>query len=443
LDIEELNGTLYITASAVGVYRWSGTQWTAANSGIQTRTVQDILAYGDTLIVGLSSSSSNPVIYRSENGGATWTAATVSGVTSLGTVRSLAKDNVGNLYAGMSSSTTVSRGLLKSIDGGRSWSPSNGAMSILNQEFYAITFNSFNNTLYAAPNVSSIYASTDRGATWVSDSTGIENASVDDFLVPTSLPSNLNGSMIAACLGQSTEGGVFVKFPSATTWQRLGLSRYSATSLAEKGGNLFVGTGHNSVYRASYVGIGLPVELMNVSYRKANKGIEIFWKTASEQNNKGFQIERRREREDWQTIGFVRGKGTTTEVQSYSFTDESASGKLFYRLKQLDFDGAFQYSPVIEVNLAVPETFELAQNYPNPFNPTTILIYQLPITSDVKLEVFDLLGRKAATLVNTRQEAGSYSISLNASAYGLTSGVYFYRLQAGNFVETRKMMLLK
>ncbi|MFQ3599455.1 MAG: two-component regulator propeller domain-containing protein [Chloroherpetonaceae bacterium] len=450
--LEEVNGTLFAAAGSNGVFRRTLSGWVAANTGIATRTVDCLLAKGDTLIAGLTTSGTNPVIYRTTNSGANWFAGSVSALPSLGAVRALGKDNLGNLYAGMSSSTTVLRGLLKSTNGGVSWFQSNGVMNPLNEEFYAIAFNPVTNTLYAAPNVSGIFKSTDAGVTWVSDSTGM-SATVDDILIPTTLPpsSGLQGSMLAACLGQNTEGGVFVQRNTETSWSRVGLDLFSVNALAEKSGVLYAATNHSSIYKVNYVNIGLPVELIEFGYRKANKGIELFWKTASEQNNEGFQIERRRENDAWQTIGFVRGKGTTTEVQSYSFVDERASGKLFYRLKQRDFNGAFEYSTVIEVNLTAPEKFELAQNYPNPFNPTTTLTYKLPISSDVRLEVFDVLGRKVATLVNATQEAGNYTVNFNGSTYNLTSGVYFYRLQASatngasgsTFVETKKMMLVK
>lgn len=442
--LEEVNGTLFAAAGTNGVFRRTLSGWVPANTGIATRTVDCLLANGDTLIAGMLTSGTNPVIFRTTNSGVTWLAGTITGLPSLGSVRALGKDNLGNLYAGMSSTTTVLRGLLKSTNGGATWVQSNGIMNPLNEEFYAIQFNPVTNTLYAAPNVSGIFKSTDAGATWVSDSTGM-SATVDDIFIPTTLPpsSGLQGSMLAACLGQNTEGGVFVKRNTETTWSRAGLDLFSVNALAEKNGVLYAATNHSSIYKVNYINIGLPVELAEFGYRKASKGIELFWKTISEQNNEGFQIERRREREAWQTIGFVRGKGTTTEAQSYMFVDEQASGKLFYRLKQIDFDGAFQYSSVIEVNLTAPEKFELAQNYPNPFNPTTILTYQLPIISDVRLEVFDVLGRKVATLVNARQEAGNYTVNFNAATYSLTSGVYFYRLQAGSFVETRKMVLVK
>ncbi len=196
----------------------------------------------------------------------------------------------------------------------------------------------------------------------------------------------------------------------------------------------------------------LPVELVAFTGRKVEQGVELAWRTASEQNNAGFEVQRRsvnREvsSEQWQVLGFVRGNGTTTEAQSYSFLDRTASGKVQYRLKQVDFDGQFEYSNVIEVDAGLPKVFALEQNYPNPFNPTTVIAYQLPTASNVSLKVYDVLGKEVMTLVSGRQDAGSYNYTLNAS--NLSSGVYFYRLQAGttngasSFVQTKKMMLVK
>ncbi len=190
----------------------------------------------------------------------------------------------------------------------------------------------------------------------------------------------------------------------------------------------------------------LPVELASFNAVPEARGVKLEWSTASEKNNAGFEIERLLGRNgqsatSWEKVGFVKGKGTTTEAQSYSFVDRTASGMVQYRLKQIDFDGTFEYSPIIEVDAGVPRNFELAQNYPNPFNPSTAISYQLPVASNVMLKVYDMLGREVATLVNARQEAGRYQIMFNAT--NLASGLYFYRLQAGNFVETKKMMLVK
>jgi hypothetical protein len=186
----------------------------------------------------------------------------------------------------------------------------------------------------------------------------------------------------------------------------------------------------------------LPVELVAFTARNTAEGVQLAWRTASEQNNAGFEVQRRSEKaSEWQVLGFVRGAGTTAEAQSYTFLDKSASGKVQYRLKQIDFDGQFEYSNIIEVDAGAPKQFALEQNYPNPFNPSTTIRYQLPVASEVKLEVYDVLGKKIATLVNERQSAGSYQVVWNAS--GLSSGTYFYRLQAGTFVETKKMIMVK
>ncbi len=187
----------------------------------------------------------------------------------------------------------------------------------------------------------------------------------------------------------------------------------------------------------------LPVELTAFEGTFKNGEVLLSWRTASEQNNAGFEIERSFDREAFTQIGFVRGAGTTTEAQSYTFTDRNSfnAEKVYYRLKQVDFDGQFEYSPIIEVNVSLPTKFALMQNYPNPFNPTTTIAYELPTRAKVLLKVYDMLGREVATLVNGEQTAGRYAQPFNAS--GLSSGVYFYRLQAGNFVETKKMMLVK
>ena len=186
----------------------------------------------------------------------------------------------------------------------------------------------------------------------------------------------------------------------------------------------------------------LPVELTSFSAKSVSEGVKLEWETASELNNDRFEIERSLDRNTFAVVGTVRGAGTTTEAQSYGFLDNTAqNGKFYYRLKQVDFDGTVDYSNIVEVVKDKPTTFELAQNYPNPFNPTTTINYQLPTNALVTLKVYDVVGREVATLVNARQEAGRYDINFNATS--LSSGVYFYRLQAGSFVETKKMMLVK
>jgi len=190
----------------------------------------------------------------------------------------------------------------------------------------------------------------------------------------------------------------------------------------------------------------IPVELVSFNADVSNNFVKLNWLTITEKNNYGFEIERSKNSTDksdnWEKIGFVKGKGTTTEIQSYAFNDEYLpAGKYSYRLKQIDFDGTTSYSNIIEVDIDLPNAFSLEQNYPNPFNPSTTINYQIPELSFVTLKVYDVLGSEVATLVNKELPVGNYEIEFDATT--LPSGIYFYRLQAGSFVETKKMVLMK
>lgn len=187
---------------------------------------------------------------------------------------------------------------------------------------------------------------------------------------------------------------------------------------------------------------GVPVELVSFSAETFSGEVNLKWITATELNNLGFEVERRTA-EEWITIGFVRGKGTTTEIQNYSFIDDLfglIASNISYRLKQIDFNGTYNYSDVIEVSIT-PTLFTLEQNYPNPFNPSTNIGFRIADREFVSLNVYDVIGNEIATLVNEELPAGEYEVEFNAS--GLPSGLYFYKLKAGNFVETRKMVYLK
>ncbi|KAB2920948.1 MAG: T9SS type A sorting domain-containing protein, partial [Bacteroidetes bacterium] len=139
--------------------------------------------------------------------------------------------------------------------------------------------------------------------------------------------------------------------------------------------------------------------------------------------------------------GFIAGNGTTNAPKSYSFVDNSASGTVQYRLKQVDNDGSFEYSSAVEVNVAAPAAYTLSQNHPNPFNPATTISYSLPAAGFVTLKVYDMLGKEVATLVNGMQESGANKASFDASQ--LPSGIYFARLSSGSFNSVIKMTLMK
>ena len=132
----------------------------------------------------------------------------------------------------------------------------------------------------------------------------------------------------------------------------------------------------------------------------------------------------------------------TTEEHNYSFIDENVStGDYKYRLKQIDYDGSFEYSDIVDVSISGPTEFSLSQNYPNPFNPSTTIEYSIPESGNVKLKVYNSLGEEVETLVNKFEEAGTYKINFDASS--ITSGIYFYKLDIGSHSQVKKMILLK
>ena len=188
----------------------------------------------------------------------------------------------------------------------------------------------------------------------------------------------------------------------------------------------------------------VPVELTTFTASTNKSGIVLNWSTASEINNHGFEVERSKDNVSFYSIGFVKGTGTTTEIQSYSFVDDieySGVKTYYYRLRQVDFDGRSQYSDVVNVDFDVPKDFVLSQNYPNPFNPSTKITYALPNQSPVVIKVYDLTGQEVITLVDEVKEAGTYEI--NFDALNFSSGVYIYQMRAGDFSSVKKMSILK
>ncbi len=191
----------------------------------------------------------------------------------------------------------------------------------------------------------------------------------------------------------------------------------------------------------------VPVELTNFAANVINNQVVLNWATATETNNSGFAIERSADNSSFTQVAFVDGFGTTTEKHVYSYTDASVlSGTFTYRLKQVDYDGTVSYSNAVEVTVGLPVEFSMDQNYPNPFNPTTTIRFALPTDSHVAINVYNALGQQVANIVNSNYAAGSHEFNFNASS--LSSGVYFYTIEAKgmngqNFVSTKKMALMK
>lgn len=191
----------------------------------------------------------------------------------------------------------------------------------------------------------------------------------------------------------------------------------------------------------------LPVELTYFSASSVGDGVLLNWRTETEVNNYGFDIQKKvgnlqSSTCNWEKIGFVEGHGNSNSPKEYSFIDRNIfDGKYSYRLKQIDNDGTFTYSNVIDIDANTLLYYELDQNYPNPFNPTTNIKYTVPEEAKVTVKVFNMLGQDVAVLVNRQMEAGTHEINFDGTY--LNSGIYFYRIEVGNFVNVKKMTLLK
>ena len=193
-------------------------------------------------------------------------------------------------------------------------------------------------------------------------------------------------------------------------------------------------------YASDFLPAGtIPVELTSFAASVNGTSVNLNWSTATELNNSGFEIERKSTSSRLGLkLDLLKVNGTTTEAKNYSYSDNNLStGNYSYRLKQVDFDGTFEYSNTVEVEIVTPNNFELSQNYPNPFNPTTSIKFNIPEAGNVKLAVYNLLGQEVKTLVNGFRTAGAYTVNFDAS--NLSSGIYLYKIEMNNFTQVRKM----
>ncbi len=207
--------------------------------------------------------------------------------------------------------------------------------------------------------------------------------------------------------------------------------------------------------KTSYININgtsvFPVELTSFTAALKNNAVVLNWNTVTEVNNFGFEIQRSSaipHFKDWEKIGLVNGAGNSNSPKDYSFTDNNPVGStsFSYRLKQIDIKGNFKYYDAVTVSLTSPAKAELMQNSPNPFNPSTAIKFYIPNTTNVTIKIFNIIGEEITTLINNQTIAGYHIVYWDGrDSYGrnAASGVYLYRLTAGNFSVTRKMNLLK
>jgi hypothetical protein len=385
-------------------------------------------------------------VYKSINNGINWTA--ISGnVNGTGAISELAisKSKADVMLAASGSN------VFRTTDGGVTWvNISNG---LPNKTVSSIYIHPDDESLFVVSYYglggSKIYESNTSGNSWRSINGDLPDTPVNDVFIYTEDNTHPKTLFVA------TDIGVFLTQDDGINWIELadGIPNTLVMHLdySPQTHTLRAGTHGRGVYEA-YVDFYLPVELASFSAAVSNNSVLLNWMTASEINNKGFEVERKLKNQDWVTIGFVTGNGTSTEKHNYKFSDETMNenynGRVLYRLKQVDFNGEYNYSNQVFADFDfIPNQVTLAQNFPNPFNPTTTIKYSIPVEANVKLVVYNSIGEKVSELVNSVQATGNYQVTWNATDFA--SGIYFYALEVSDmqnqnlFKESRKIVLVK
>jgi hypothetical protein len=420
------NGGVYLSTN-------NGTNWTLVNNGLTSTLVNTLDVSGTNIFAGTIGGSypwSLSGVYLSTDNGSSWTqvglpsdykyitALTVSGTT---------------IYAG-AYQLNGSKGVFRSTNNGTDWTQVNNGLPTTSVSCLAI---SGTNTF--AGTDSGVFLSTNDGTSWAQANNGLDNT-VNDFAV-------YGTNVFTSIYGE----GVFVSTNSGTNWTQVnnGLTNTNVLSLTVSGTNIFAGTSGAGVWSRALSELPLPVELTSFTANTGNGKINLNWKTATELNNIGFDIERSVNKSVWTKIAHVDGNGNSNSEKNYSYVDKSVSqaGKYYFRLKQIDNNNSYKYSNIVETDLVSPSVFVLNQNYPNPFNPSTTISYRLKEKGFVNLNVYDIKGALIKVLVNEIKEGGYYEMEFDGK--GLASGVYIYRIEVigdGNkpvYSDMKKTVLLK
>lgn len=451
----------------------------------------DAIDVNTAWVTGTVGANLDAAIWKTSDGGTTWTQQWRDATTFSDGIKFFDANNGVAYFDPAPASEWI---VVTTSDGGATWNrvpqsnlpPADGA----NEEYglAPALFVYGNNAWFTSySNVDSrIYYSTDKGLTWAKTDPLLTTASIGSiFLAP------ISASKLVA-LGQdgfpgfSEDGGKTWNFvttasigvaartiayvPGTTTLLAAGTSGISMISrdlgltwntipttaeakhirwiAATSETNAWcVGDGGN-IYK--WTGPNLPVELTSFTAKASAGKVYLEWNTATEMNNKGFEIERKSDSGEWRVVGFKQGNGTKSEQSKYSFTDDISqlSAKaITYRLKQIDFNGTYTYSSEQSVEAGTPSQFVVNQNYPNPFNPSTSIAYGLPFESSVRIVIYDAVGQIVSELINQVQAAGYHEANWNAE--NVSTGTYFYVINAlplngeKEFTSIKKMMLIK
>lgn len=412
------NGTIIRTTNM-------GQSWAVMSSGTseQFRKVA-VDAFGNFFAAG-----DNGLFAVSADNGATWQVKSSGTLTRL---RSITASGSGNVWVAGDDGT-----IRFSSNSGDTWTAQSSG--ILNDDLHDIQFvNGL--TGFAAGSSSNFIFTSDGGQTWVSRNSGI-------FF-------GMNGIYFQNSnvgWGVSIAGTIFFTTDAGLSWTSQPCG--SAFTLREahfihQGKGWTVGDNGTVVM---YDNPTIPVELVSFTHFVSGNDVNLTWTTATENNNRGFEIERATipssggsaQQLLWEKIGFLEGRGTTTEPTNYLFEDQGLrQGAYNYRIKQIDFNGTSEYFELsADVQIGLPEAYELSQNYPNPFNPSTQIRYQVPVSGNVSIRVFDVIGNEVAILSDGFKEAGEGTVEFDAT--GLSSGIYYYRMDSNDYSQVRKMILIK
>ena len=291
-----------------------------------------------------------------------------------------------------------------------------------------------------------MFITTDKGVQWTNISGNLPNVPMGDLVIH---PQDEGVYYLG------TEMGCYKTINGGSNWFRWNDGMTQTAIVTEmkwyaNNNDLYIlaGTYGRGIWKRKDTDNPLPVQLASFSSSLNGRDVRLTWKTESEINNTGFDVERSVSGlNQWAKAGYVAGKGNSNIPVNYTFDDKKLNnGKYNYRLKQIDNNGNFEYhvlSNIVEVGL--PTKFELSQNYPNPFNPTTKIDFSLPFDSKLTIKLYDVSGREVRTLVNDTRTAGYYTVEFNAS--DLSSGIYFYRIltksSGADYIMTKKMVVVK
>jgi photosystem II stability/assembly factor-like uncharacterized protein len=449
-----------------------GANWTNVGGGaIGTNGVYNIFAWDANLALCTTTPTpSATFVYRTTNGGATWTQVFTQAGGFIDNIWLTSETN-----GFMQGDPVGSRwSLWKTTDAGATWDSTGLYLAQVGPEAGYINAMYVNGSnMYFGTNNSKVYNSSNNGTSWIaqsmpltnpwsiwfnSPSVGIAGGPPEGYVVTTNggstwspmpmPPGSENTFSVTGyenqwyCLGDSSR--IIGSSDNGGSWY----TAYSAPAglwssnivKARNGDVAWAGRDNGGITKG--IDIGLPVELTAFTATANGKEVILNWTTATELNNQGFEIERSEDNISFNKIGFVPGFGTTTEPKSYSYSDQSVnSGTNYYRLKQVDFDGSYEYSDVVEVDFKAFNSYVLEQCYPNPFNPTTTIGFGLQNKSTVNITILNAIGEEVAVVLNEEREAGYHQVEFNAAT--LPSGVYFYQLKADSYIETKKMILMK